>query len=338
MFACWGKYQTIFCNDADPTTEDTCNPSTGCVYTKIVGCNDGNQCTLDQETENGCTNQPITGIICNGGACLDGVCTAGRYTCDDYNACTGDFSDTGCSYMAMTCNDYNPMTVDSCDVKKGCVYTTRDSDSDGSDDLADNCVNDPNPDQNNVDSDALGDVCDQDIDGDGIGNADDNCRYIENPSQQDIDSDSKGDFCDPDKDGDGFLNGDDNCPSDTNQDQLDTDGDDYGDVCDTYCSSDSECADDNACTTDYCDGGECKKEAVSCYQINACEQGVCDPQTGCVYSALVCDDQDQSTEDSCDTALGCVFSPIGSEIPEFSAIAAGIALIGAMGLYLANRK
>lgn len=70
-----------------------------------------------------------------------------------------------------------------------------------------------------------------DTDGDGVIDARDNCRGIANAGQEDIDSNGIGDACD-DFDRDGYVNVQDNCPLITNRDQRDTDGDTIGDVCD----------------------------------------------------------------------------------------------------------
>ncbi|HEY9170329.1 MAG TPA: thrombospondin type 3 repeat-containing protein [Lutibacter sp.] len=87
-----------------------------------------------------------------------------------------------------------------------------DTDNDGIVDFEDNCFEIYNPDQSDLDSDGLGDVCDDDIDGDGILNVDDNCPMIFNPGQEDIDIDGIGDVCDDD-DGDGVMNNIDTCPN-----------------------------------------------------------------------------------------------------------------------------
>jgi hypothetical protein len=70
-----------------------------------------------------------------------------------------------------------------------------------------------------------------DTDGDGVVDARDNCRGIANAGQEDIDSNGVGDACD-DFDKDGYVNVQDNCPLITNRDQRDTDADKIGDVCD----------------------------------------------------------------------------------------------------------
>ncbi|MEQ1501126.1 MAG: thrombospondin type 3 repeat-containing protein [Myxococcota bacterium] len=144
-----------------------------------------------------------------------------------------------------------------------CEYPTTDLDADGdllaagtidieNDDgivtgsvalACDNCGDDFNPDQTDLDCDAVGDVCDnclyvqntdqdntcpetQQDDGDCFGNACDNCDCIANPDQRDEDHDEVGDACD-------------NCVLAFNPDQLDSDVDPYtgepdywGDVCD----------------------------------------------------------------------------------------------------------
>ena len=92
------------------------------------------------------------------------------------------------------------------DVMFGTCVIVTDTDGDGIADNVDNCPNAANPDQADLDSDGIGDVCDDDIDGDGILNVDDNCPNAANPDQKDWDSDGIGDVCDADIDNDGCPN------------------------------------------------------------------------------------------------------------------------------------
>ncbi len=71
-----------------------------------------------------------------------------------------------------------------------------DADNDGIADSTDNCVNNPNPDQADIDSDAIGDLCDPDRDGDNIINESDNCPDHPNPNQLDFNNNNVGDLCD----------------------------------------------------------------------------------------------------------------------------------------------
>ncbi len=76
-----------------------------------------------------------------------------------------------------------------------------------------------------------------DTDNDGVIDTLDNCVSIANADQADLDTDGIGDVCDDDMDGDGVLNVDDNCPDRANADQADADTDGIGDVCDIECQS-----------------------------------------------------------------------------------------------------
>ena len=97
-------------------------------------------------------------------------------------------------------------------------------DSDGLGDVCDNCPDDANADQSDGDSDGDGDLCD-------------NCVSTPNNDQSDRDGDGVGDVCDgcpddadPDQtesDGDGVPDACDNCPGTPNADQSNLDGADF---------------------------------------------------------------------------------------------------------------
>jgi hypothetical protein len=87
-----------------------------------------------------------------------------------------------CSESGVACNATTPINPD--------------ADSDGVFDCVDNCVAISNAGQLDLDSDGLGDACDNDVDGDGVIDTIDNCPLASNPLQGDIDHDGKGDACD----------------------------------------------------------------------------------------------------------------------------------------------
>ena len=91
-------------------------------------------------------------------------------------------------------------------VMASATWTPPDSDADGVPDAADNCPGDPNPDQENNDGDAEGDVCDADDDNDGLSdfeemNFDGDPAYDPasdlNPLSDDTDTDGYLDGADP---------------------------------------------------------------------------------------------------------------------------------------------
>jgi uncharacterized repeat protein (TIGR01451 family) len=99
------------CDDGNPCTTDTCNPTTGlCQSTQAPNgtpCDDSNLCTV--------------GNTCQAGTCGTPV------VCNDSNPCTTDVCNpaTGaCSSTPLACDDGNPCTTDTCSAATGgCVFT-----------------------------------------------------------------------------------------------------------------------------------------------------------------------------------------------------------------------
>ncbi len=106
-----------------------------------------------------------------------------------------------------------------------------DSDSDGVLDYLDNCINVSNPNQEDIDGNGIGDLC-QDLDADGVIDINDNCPNIYNPNQDDSDGNGIGDLC-QDTDGDSIIDINDNCILTPNTNQSDQNNDGVGDVCET---------------------------------------------------------------------------------------------------------
>jgi cysteine-rich repeat protein len=125
----------LVCNDNNGCTNDSCNPTSGCVYTNNTDpCNDGNACTTNDTCADGSCHggDPLT---CNdGNGCTDDSCnpssgcvfTNNTNPCDDGNACTLDDTCGGGTCNGgppPDCDDGNVCTTDTCNPAIGCVNT-----------------------------------------------------------------------------------------------------------------------------------------------------------------------------------------------------------------------
>jgi len=166
--------------------------------------------------------------------------------------------------------------VDLLEGQLGVELLSSDYDSDGIDNLSDNCLltrgagDGRGRDDADSDSDNVGDVCDNcddpnggqmDFDGDGVARGCDNCRDRYNPRQGD-------------EDGDGVGNGCDNCPIANPgprdvQIQADVDRDGLGDACDN-------CKEDVNPFQANCDAQDDLREGVDAdWQGDACDPDLC---------------------------------------------------------------
>ncbi len=98
------------CDDGNPCTTDTCDPTLGCQHTfNTAPCDDGNPCT--------------TGDVCSNGVCAGTpVACSGGDICSGLNACdpaTGQCA-TG---PPLNCDDNDACTTDTCDPTSGCLHS-----------------------------------------------------------------------------------------------------------------------------------------------------------------------------------------------------------------------
>jgi hypothetical protein len=218
---------TETCNNRDDDCDGNIDEGAGCIAI-------GGFCTQNAD----CANNICIAGQCRPDACVDGVRNNGETDLDCGGPCGAS---CGFGESCLSGGDCQSALCDTLLCSDGV-----DTDNDGRTDIADNCVDVPNPLQQNNDGDTFGDACDPDDDNDGFGDPADNCPLVANPTQADGDNDGLGDACDEcpgdsvnDNDGDLICGNADNCPTVNNPDQLDQDGDLVGDVCDPDIDGDS---------------------------------------------------------------------------------------------------
>jgi len=95
-------------DDADPCTDDACDPMTGIVSHLPAIIDDADLCTVDACTQqDGITHTPVD--------------------VEDGNVCTVDSCDPegGILHLPSPCNDNNVCTDDACDPDLGCTFTVK---------------------------------------------------------------------------------------------------------------------------------------------------------------------------------------------------------------------
>ncbi len=307
------KGEPISCNDANPCTDNFCDPVEGCqTVFNNAPCDDLDPCSIGDYCEDGVCHpgpdrmacdpiedqaihgrnpQCVTGICMSEPVCLpSGECIpAGgcvyinnRSPCEDGNLCTsGSRCANGVCITGqdpVDCNDGNICTDNHCDPEVGCVATP----------VERACTN--------YDPCTVGDYCEDGVcvpgemldcdDGNpctdaiclpGLG-----CRYTANS-----DPCETGNPCTVD----------DYCHFTHCRPGRMVDCDD-GNVC-----TDNFCVPNIGCRHTYNDGAPCEYLGDLCTTGDYCEEGVCLPGDG----ILECDDGNICTDNHCDPGKGCIF-------------------------------
>ncbi len=322
----------LSCDDNNPCTADSCDPTSGCTSAATGGgCDDGNACTSLDHCQGGaclgggnaCDDQnPCTDDSCKAGACSHAANSA---PCTDGSACTTQDTCQGAVCVGGTkldCDDKNSCTFDGCAAASGCLHAV----SAATCDDGDACTS--------------GDAC-QNLDGVGL------CRgaTLDCNDQNLCTSDScdkiagcqhspntapcnDGDACttqDACKDGncaagkakncdDGNICTQDLCVAASgacaNTDVAATLCDDGKPCTDDLChpilgcshvNNAAACSDGDACTTgDGCSGGKCSSTGTqTCSDAKVCTDDSCDPKQGCVFTP---------NSAACNDGLGCTVS------------------------------
>ena len=281
------------CDDANPCTDDTCDPATGCLNTpNTAACSDGSACTVGDTCAGGsCVGGPP--LDCNDtNPCTDDGCNPAtgctnipnNAACDDGNACTTvDVCSAGACQGSIppNCNDGNLCTDDTCNPASGCAHTFNTTSCDDGDactiddacgagtchgGTAANC------------DDANACTADSCVPASGCVHAPlPNCCMT---NAQCADSDQcttnercVGNTCVTDPVGCNDANP---CTSD---------GCNPASGC-THTPNNLPCNDGNACTTaDACSGGACVGgPPPNCNDLNVCTNDACSPTSGCTHT------------------------------------------------------
>ncbi len=314
-------------------------PSASSIAYASVSCDDGNACTTDSYSSNGCIHDPVN-CDYGGASTVDMWSSCGCANTqlnDNENASVPEPQEAGISVVQtemqfdnvgenatgsvsqsesksvsieMSCTDSNPCTTDSYN-GTACIYELENCD-DGNSSTLDycidgDCINEPlivGSENNNT-----FELVSQEFSARRPPNCDDNdpCTNdtfngkacVHTPRDCDDKNATTFDYC---------FEG--NCV------HVLTSCDD-----DNACTTDSfngtacvhapkNCDDKKPCTTDSCDQvSGCKHVSKNCDDGNRCTIDYCDGEGKCVHKQRNCDDDNPCTVDYCDRACGCVHMP-----------------------------
>lgn len=289
-----------FCDDGDPCTTNVCTEE-GCDYLPIPNCggcledtecDDNNDCTDDVCNAGQCENDNDDTNVCDGGdlcqtwSCQAGTCTGESIECDDGFDCTAD----SCNAATGECDYIDDQTTCS-QYSNECVSAVCDTNSPTADPLT-GCVLTPD---NTLCTAEAGNTCITSW-------CDVTTGCVYDPNTEPC---SDGDDCTMD----------DVCGNGACQpgDELECDD---GFACTTdYCAAgmcqydpNPEFCGDNECTTSVCDPMNPNADTLGCstttddtlcsmYAGNECVTATCDAEFGCNYdnNTNTCDDGDDCT-------------------------------------------
>jgi len=309
----------IDCDDGDPCTDDSCDPSAGCQHAfNTAPCDDGDPCTWN-DTCDGAGNCTGTAYSCDdGNVCTDDTCNgdgscsyAGNaVNCDDADPCTYDDVCAGgtCAGTAYVCNDGSDCTVDTCNGDGTCSFDAV-ADGSGCDD-GNPCTRDDAC-NGGVCSGILYSCNDSNPCTDDMCNGDGTCQYVDNSAPcNDGDACSEGDTCSGGacQPGSPVVCDDGNACTDDSCNPL------SGCV---FTPNNDSCDDGDACTEgDTCSGGSCQPGSpVVCDDGNICTDDSCAPLSGCVFTpnSASCDDGDDCTMNDVCSAGSCSGVPLDAD-------------------------
>ena len=154
----WLEKGPGFCNDGDPCTDDSCDPTSGCLHNPIYGGECG--CVPEGETY---LDSALEAECCPGLTAVS-ACAA-DYDCDcDSNEPCCHCCHCSPFHICIPCGNgicdfgENPCNCDDCDPCD--IAVLNDADGDGLSYGSDNCPLVFNPSQKDTDSDGVGDACD----------------------------------------------------------------------------------------------------------------------------------------------------------------------------------
>ena len=307
----------IDCDDGNPCTGDSCNPTGGCIYTfNVSSCDDGDACTVQDACQQGdCVGAALEcecevdsdclvledDDVCNGTLTCDTTTLPWRcavdedtiVTCPDPEGLDAPCLTAVCDAFSGECSEAPASDGALCDDGDACSVAAQCDDGACGGGLELNCE-DGNP--------CTDDACDPAT----------GCTHVDNNSPcSDGDTCTSGDTCAAGQ----CVGGADIACDDGNP--CTADSCDPASGC-SHAAAPGECDDGNACTTgDTCIAGACTFGGIlACPTDTPCVAATCEPAVGCVETNVAgpCSDGDPCTVgDACDDGVCLAGTPLGCD-------------------------